>query len=215
MLFAAAVIMLLVVVLRERLLIRLDTWVHPETADQRRALATATAALAQASQARTIGRTVSRTVNHGCGSPATLLVASDSGTASQDYAAPDATLAPLSRASAIVHMLERAGGSLRVHPNDATSGPSRHRCAGGASTPWLACASTGEAARPNGFFRNCCSAVPVPLPLHDTTYIVQHVLHSPQSSVQRVRCRRSGPIRVLHALIHLFQFVMDTLQPLA
>ena len=120
-LFVAAGIMLLVVVLRERLLIRLDTWVYPETADQRRALATATTALAQASQTRTIVRTVSRTVNHGCGSPATLLVASDSGTASQDYAVPDATLAPLSSASAIVHMLERAGGSLRVHPNDATS----------------------------------------------------------------------------------------------
>ena len=120
-LFAAAGIMLLVVVVRERLLMRLDTWVYPETADQRRALATATAALAQASQKRTIGRTVTRTVNHGCGSPATLLVASDTGTTSQPYAAPDATLAPLARTSAIVHMLERASGSVRVHPDDATS----------------------------------------------------------------------------------------------
>ena len=120
-LFAVAGIMLLVVVMRGRLLMRLDAWVYPETVDQRRALATATAALAQATQATTIGRTVRRTVNRGCGSPATLLVASDAGTAPQDYAAPDGTTAPLSRASAIVHMLERGSGSLRVHPNDAKS----------------------------------------------------------------------------------------------
>ncbi len=120
-LFAAAGIMLLVVVVRERLLIRLDTWVYPETADQRRALATAAAALAQVSQTRTIGRTLTRTVNQGCGSPATLLVASDAEASSQGYEAPDAAMPPLSRESAIVHMLERAGGSLRVHPSDAAS----------------------------------------------------------------------------------------------
>ena len=121
-LFATAGLTLLIVVVRERLLIRLDTWVYPETADQRRALATATAALAQASQSSTISRTLTRTVNQVCGSPATLLVASDGEpTAAQDYGAPDATMLPLPRESAILHMLERAGGSLRVHPTDETS----------------------------------------------------------------------------------------------
>ncbi len=120
-LFAAAAILLLVVVVRERLLIRLDTWVYPETADQRRALATAAAALAQVSQTRAIGRTLTRTIDQVCGSPATLLVESETEAASQDYRAPDAAMPPVSRASAIVHMLERAGGSLRVHPGDATS----------------------------------------------------------------------------------------------
>ena len=118
-LFAGAGIMLLVVVLRGRLLRRLDAWVYPETADQRQALGTATSALAQASQVRTIARWVARTVNQGCGSRATLLVAADTGTG--DYASLDGGMAPLARGSAVVHMLARGGGSVRVHPNDSTS----------------------------------------------------------------------------------------------
>ena len=120
-LFGMAAVMLLVVAVRERLLRRLDAWVYPETADQRGALAAATAALAQASQTRTIGSILTRTVNHGCGSPATLLVATDTEMAMGDFAAPYAAMASLSRATAIVHMLERGSGSLRVHPDDATS----------------------------------------------------------------------------------------------
>ena len=120
-LFAAAGMMLLVVVLRERLLMRLDAWVYPETADQRQMLATATSALAQASRARTIGRTVARTVNRGCGAQATLLVAADTEAGTGDYGPPDGGMAPLARASAIVHMLARGGGSVRVHPSDPAS----------------------------------------------------------------------------------------------
>ena len=121
LLFAAAGMMLLLVVSRERLLMRLDAWVYPETADQRQMLATATSALAQASRASTIGRTVARTVNHGCGSRATLLVATDTEAGTGDYGSPDGAMAPLARASAIVHMLARGGGSVRVHPSDPTS----------------------------------------------------------------------------------------------
>ena len=120
-LFAAAGIMLLVVVLRGRLLRRLDAWVYPETADQRQSLATATSALAQASQVRTNARRVARTVNQGCGSRATLLVAADTETGTGDYGAPDGKMAPLARGSAIVHMLSRGGGSVRVHPDDPAS----------------------------------------------------------------------------------------------
>ena len=120
-LFAAAGIMLLVVVLRGRLLRRLDVWVYPETADQRQSLATAASALAQASQVRTIGRRVARAVNHGCGSRATLLVAADTETGTGDYGAPAGKMAPLARGSAIVHMLSRGGGSVRVHPDDPAS----------------------------------------------------------------------------------------------
>ena len=118
---AAMGVMLLVAAGRERILMRLDAWVVPETTDQRQALAAATVALAQAGHIETIGRTVTRTVNRSCGSPATLLVAGEIETGARDFEARDAALAPLTRASSVVHMLERAGGSVRVHPGDATS----------------------------------------------------------------------------------------------
>ena len=119
---AATGIMLLVVAGRERILIRLDAWICPETTDQRPALAAATAALAQTGRITTISRIVTRTVHRGCGTPATLLVATDAaGTDAQDFAAPDARIAPLARASAIVHMLERTRASLLLQANDGTS----------------------------------------------------------------------------------------------
>ena len=62
---AAAGVMLLVVIARERLLLRLDTWLYPEIRDQREALAQVTGALARAEQIATVNRTVIRTV--GCG----------------------------------------------------------------------------------------------------------------------------------------------------
>ena len=117
----AAGILLLVAAGRQRLLVRLDAWIHPETADQRETLAAAAAALAQAGTMESVRRTVTRTVRRGCGSPAVLLVASRTETEVEGFRAPDAGLAPLARASAVVHMLETAGGSLRVHPSDATS----------------------------------------------------------------------------------------------
>ena len=120
-LVAAFAAMLLVAAGRERILVRLDAWVVPETTDQRQALATATAALAQAGRIEALGRTVTRVINRSCGSPATLLVAGENGTGAEDFEARDATLPPLARASSIFHMLERAGGSVRVHPTDATS----------------------------------------------------------------------------------------------
>ena len=118
---AAFAAMLLVAAGRERILMRLDAWVVPETTDQRQALATATAALAQAGRIEALGRTVTRVINRSCGSPATLLVAGENGTGAEDFEARDATLPPLARASSIFHMLERAGGSVRIHPRDAAS----------------------------------------------------------------------------------------------
>ena len=121
LLFAATAIMLLVIIGRERILIRLDAWIFPETKDQRRALAAAGAALAQAGRMTTVSRTVTRTAKHGCGSPAALLIATDTRTEAHDFEAPDARIAPLPRASAIAHLLETAGGPLRVNPKDKTS----------------------------------------------------------------------------------------------
>ncbi|MYH31211.1 MAG: serine/threonine protein kinase [Acidobacteria bacterium] len=118
---AATGILLLLVLRRERLLVQLDAWVYPETVEQRKALATAGTALARASRLATIQRTVKRTVWNGCGSPAVLLVAPDPLAEAHDFRAPDTRIAPLPRASVIVNVLEAAGGSLRVHPNDATS----------------------------------------------------------------------------------------------
>ena len=120
--FAAATGLLLVLLLRrERLLVRLDTWIYPETADQREALATAGTALARAGRLATVRRTVTRTVWNGCGSPASLLVTPAPLAQAHDFRGTGASMPPLPRASVIVSVLERAGGSLRVHPNDTTS----------------------------------------------------------------------------------------------
>ncbi len=53
---AAAGILLLVAMGREQIGQRLDSWTHPEATDQRRALAAAAAALAQAASIRTVNR---------------------------------------------------------------------------------------------------------------------------------------------------------------
>ena len=118
---AAAGILLLVAANRERLLRRLDAWVDPETADQRQFLAVATAHLAKAERMATISRTLTRAVKRGCGSPARLLVVDDAQSDTCDFKPADTAIAPLSRTSAMVHILTEAGGSLRVHPSDAKS----------------------------------------------------------------------------------------------
>ena len=121
LLAAVGGVLLLLAAGRKRLLVRLDAWIHPETTDQRETLAGAAVALAQAGGIESIRRTVTRTVGRGCGSPAVLLVATRTEAEVEGFRAPDAGLAPLARASAVVHMLETAGGSLRVHPSDRTS----------------------------------------------------------------------------------------------
>ena len=120
-LFAAVGILLLAIAARERILIHLDTWILPETADQRQALADAAGALAQAGRITAVGETVTRTVRHGCGSPATLLVADGAETREGGFSAPQTRFAPLGRQTAIVHLLETAGGPVRVEPNGRPS----------------------------------------------------------------------------------------------
>ena len=117
---AAAGVLLLVSANRERLLMRLDAWIYPDTADQRQTLADAAAALGKAERIETLSRILSRAAQRGCGAPAALLL--PAAAARPDLDAPDGRVAPLARASAIVHMLEAPGSrSLRVHPNDKTS----------------------------------------------------------------------------------------------
>ena len=118
---AAAVTLLLVAAARERVLARLEARLFPEAADQRQAVAEAAAALARAGKVVAVSQTVSRTARRGCGSPAALMVAADGASAGREFVAPDGTTAPLARASAVVHMLETAGGSVRVDPHDETS----------------------------------------------------------------------------------------------
>ena len=120
-LVAAVGILLLVIAARERILIRLDAWIIPETADQRQALADAVGALTQAGRITTVGETVTRTVRRGCGSPTTLLVAADGEPRAGGFIAPQARVAPLPRQAAIVHLLETAGGPVRVDPNGRPS----------------------------------------------------------------------------------------------
>ena len=120
-LFAATGLVLLVLVARERLLVRLDAWICPETEDQRQMMAAATAALAKAERMSAINRTLTRVIKRGCGSPCLLLVADNARADAHDFRAPVTTIVPLPRTSAIVHMLETGGGALRVHPSDAKS----------------------------------------------------------------------------------------------
>ena len=120
-LFAAAGILVLGALGRERILRRLDAWTHPEAADQKRALANAAAALAHAGSITMVSRAVTRAVKRGCGSPAVLLTEIDPGPDDAALRAPDAAGTRLRRTSAIVHMLESAGGTLRVHPADPSS----------------------------------------------------------------------------------------------
>ena len=120
-LLAAAGILLLLALGREQILHRLDSWTHPEAIDQRRTLAAASATLAQAGSIRTAARAVTRAVKRGCGSPAVLAAAVDPAVDAAAFHVPDAAASPLSRTSAIAHMLESVGGTLRVHPDDASS----------------------------------------------------------------------------------------------
>ena len=120
-LFAACGILVLVALGRQQVLRRLDSWTCPEIDDQRQALASAAGALTRADSTRAVGRAVTRAANRGCGSAAVLMAVTDPETHSDVFRARGTKPPPLSRASAIVHMLEAAGGTLRVHPDDDSS----------------------------------------------------------------------------------------------
>ena len=118
---AVAVLALLAAVVRRLLLVRLDAWLYPDTADQRQVLADATTELAKAGHFTQMSRIVRRTAKRGCGAPVTLLVRLDDASEAGDLNNPTGDIPPLARESAIVHMLETAGGTLCVHPDDDTS----------------------------------------------------------------------------------------------
>ena len=107
---------------RKRLLVRLDAWVYPETADHRRLLMAAGSELVQATSASRIGEVVTVLVRRGCGARGTLLVADGAAEASaHHFTAPTANLAPLARTSAIAAVLESAREPMRVDPDDRAS----------------------------------------------------------------------------------------------
>ena len=120
-LFGATGIVLLLALGRRQMLSRLDAWVYPETGEQRYTVASAATALAKAGSIKTVTRTVTRAVKRGCGSGAVLLVATDPKKHADAYHPPDARVRPLERTSAIIHMLETVGRTLRVHRDDKTS----------------------------------------------------------------------------------------------
>ena len=120
-LFAATGMVVLLALGRRQLLSRLDAWIYPETGEQRHTLAAAAASLAQAGNVETVTRTVTRAVKRGCGSAAVLLVTTDSKKHADAYQAPDSRVRSLARTSAIIHMLETVGRTLRVHSDDKTS----------------------------------------------------------------------------------------------
>ena len=108
---------LAVLAFRERLVGRLDGWISPETADQRRVLAAAGAELAQATRVEDVGAVVARASRRGADVPGTLLVAvAGSSAGGHRFAAPDAALAPLPRTSALARVLDEIRAPLEVHP---------------------------------------------------------------------------------------------------
>ena len=115
---AAAGVALVALAFRERLLAWLETWVAPETADQRRALAAAGTDLGQAAGLAEMGAVVSRAARQGAGVPARLLVAAEtSGARGYACASRDVSLAPLPRTSSLAHVLEQVRAPLEVHPD--------------------------------------------------------------------------------------------------
>ncbi len=118
---AVSAVLLLAAAARGRLLVRLDAGLYPDTADQRQALADATAALAKVGHITAVSRIVQRTAKRGCGTPVTLLLRTATAAEAGDLTDPDGEMAPLASASPIVGMPETAGGTLRVHPHDEAS----------------------------------------------------------------------------------------------
>ncbi len=118
---AVSAVLLLAAAARGRMLVRLDAWLYPDTADQRQALADATAALAKVGRVAAVSRIVQRTAKRGCGTPVTLLLRTAAAAEADDFTDPDGEMAPLASASPMVSMLETAGGTLRVHPQDEAS----------------------------------------------------------------------------------------------
>ncbi len=118
---ASAALLLLAAAARGRLLAGLDAWLSPDTADQRQALADAASSLAKTGRITAVSRVVRRTAGRACGAPVTLLVQSDSAEEAEGLRDPDGGMPPLARASAVVCVLETAGGFLRVDSRDETS----------------------------------------------------------------------------------------------
>ncbi len=118
---ALSTFLLLAAATRGHLLLRLDAWLYPDTADQRQALADAAAALAKVGRITAVGWIVQRTAKRGCGTPVTLLLRTDAAAETDGLDDPDGDMPPLASASPIVSMLETAGGALRVHPQDEAS----------------------------------------------------------------------------------------------
>ena len=102
---------------RERLAAGVNAWIAPETADQRQVLASAGGELALATGVADVGAVVARAVRRGAGVSGTLLVADVGGGArGYRFAAPDGSVAPLARASALAGVLEELRAPLGVHP---------------------------------------------------------------------------------------------------
>ena len=107
---------------RKRLLVRLDAWVYPETADHRRLLMAAGSELVQATSVSQMSAVVSASVRRGCGAPGSLLVSDAAAEVSAHrFTAPTADLSPLARTSAIAHALESTREPIRVDPDDRAS----------------------------------------------------------------------------------------------
>ena len=103
---------------RERLVGRLDAWISPETADQRRVLAAAAAELAQAAGVADVRAAVACASRRGAGVPGALLaLVEGSGASAHGFAAPNGSLAPLRPSSMLVGVLEDVRAPLEVHPD--------------------------------------------------------------------------------------------------
>ena len=117
-----AAVSLVALAFRERLLARLDAWIAPETADQRRALASAGTDLGLARRAAEVEAVAARAARRGAGVPANLLVPVEaSGAGGHRLVAPGASIASLPGTSTIVQVLEEVHTPLVVHPDQRST----------------------------------------------------------------------------------------------
>ena len=107
---------------RRRLLVRLDAWVYPETAEHRRLLVNAGSELARAASASQVGEVVAGSARRGCGALATLVVADENDRrAPSHFTSPVGAVPPLARTAAIAHVLESTREPMHVDPDDRRS----------------------------------------------------------------------------------------------
>ena len=187
---------------RRRLLGRLETRVHPQSAEQGRLLAVVGVALASAADVSEVGAVVARCAHRGCGLPASLLVAPalagrSPGTPASFVGASPAT-APLELTSAIAYVVKATRRSIPVAPDAPGSAFDLLR---GGDAAWVASTSSAVVVPVTGTGMDTVGMVAVgrrrddrlPSPF-DVTF-VEMLASAAGLALERLRHASSGSVR--------------------